>query len=175
MGEEDEGGDMEGWEDDGWGAMDDTGDQGANSGADFFDTFHSSAASTTRPKAKNEDFFETFSTAATSTSSGSRERSPPPPVSSDLFGGGGYKSGGGVAEESGWGDWGSEFVSEAPSQRVSPTRIQVKPRAHEPLKAVKERISYVIRVVTSKYNVPPRQLKNYQIWNLPRGRSVHVQ
>ncbi len=47
--------------------------------------------------------------------------------------------------------------------------------AYEPPKAAKERISYVIRVVASKINRDAKATKNYQIWYLLRGRSVHGQ
>ncbi len=112
-----DGDDLEGWEDDGWGTLGEAEPQGVSSGADFFDAFHGGGAASERTKAKNQDFFETF--IPTGTSRGSREHSPPPPVSSALFEGGGYGSGGGATEESGWGDWGSEFVQAPPRQQVS--------------------------------------------------------
>ena len=106
---------MEGWDDEEWGALEDTCVQEMSSGADFFDTFQSKAPSSTGFKGKEEEFFETF--AILSTSRGSRERNQPPPVSSALFGGGEHGSRDGEVGESGWGDWGSDFT-DVPSHQV---------------------------------------------------------
>ena len=117
----DDGSDMEGWEDDGWGSFEDNKQTKQkppslsppptvpSSGADFFDTFQSGFSS----KPKEKDYFADFGPAATLSSlSAKREKSPPPPVSASLFGG--EKK----AESSsdGWGDWGSDFDSVKPSK-----------------------------------------------------------
>ena len=122
----DDGSDMEGWGDDGWGDFEEKqkypplkqkqkslSPPPPSSGADFFDTFQSNVSSN---KPKERDYFSDFGVMAapSSSSSAKREKSPPPPVSAALFGatGSGEKK---VESESGgsggWGDWGSDFGS----------------------------------------------------------------
>ena len=106
----DDGSDMEGWEDDGWG------DFGGNkttppapsvpsSGADFFDTFQGGFS----PKTKEKDYFSDFDSMATPSSK--KEKSPPPLVSASLFGG---EMKTGQESAGGWGDWGDDFGSTKP-------------------------------------------------------------
>ena len=123
----DDGSDMEGWGDDGWGDFEEKKQKNPplkqkqkslsppplSSGADFFDTLQGNVSSN---KPKEKDYFSDFGVMAASSSSSSakREKSPPPPVSAALFG-----STGGVEKkvESGWGDWGSDFGSTKPQVR----------------------------------------------------------
>lgn len=122
----DDGSDMEGWEDDGWGDFGDKKQQQRqqqtpSSGADFFDTFHGSAPS----KPRERDYFLDFDPVATSSSQSAKREKSPPPVSADLFGSstreksppstGGAKKTGSSSDD--WGDWGSDFGS---------TKLQVR-------------------------------------------------
>ena len=112
----DDGSDMEGWEDDGWGNFgggskhDPLAPPAPSSGADFFDTFQGGISS----KTKERDYFTNFdSMTSPSSLSAKREKSPPPPVSAALFGGE-IKTGNG---SDGWGDWGADFGSTKPQVR----------------------------------------------------------
>lgn len=104
MGEGGGDGDMEEWEDDGWGTFEVLDDNKSvpSSGADFFDTFES-----VPKKKESEDLFEQLGVGG-----GRRGKKPsPPPVSANLFGSSG--AGGWKEEKAGndWGDWGSDFSS----------------------------------------------------------------
>lgn len=129
----DDGSDMEGWGDDGWGDFEEKKQKPAPSkqkqkslspppppsGADFFDTLQGNLSSN---KPKERDYFSDFGVMASPSSSSSslsakREKSPPPPVSAALFGstgGGGEKRSGSGGGSEGWGDWGSDFGSTKP-------------------------------------------------------------
>lgn len=104
MGEGGGDGDMEEWEDDGWGTFEVLDDNKIpSSGADFFDTLETSV-----PKKKeSEDLFEQLGVGG---GRGGKKTSPPP-VSASLFGSSG--AGGWEEEKAGddWGDWGSGFSS----------------------------------------------------------------
>ena len=127
----DDGSDMEGWGDDGWGDFEEKEQKASKqkqkslspppppppSGADFFDTFQGNLSSN---KPKERDYFSDFGVMAapsSSSSSAKREKSPPPPVSAALFGSTGGSGERKVESGSGsedWGDWGSDFGSTKP-------------------------------------------------------------
>ena len=119
----DDGSDMEGWGDDGWGDFEEKEQKASKqkqkslsppppSGADFFDTFQGNLSSN---KPKERDYFSDFGVMAapsSSSSSAKREKSPPPPVSTALFGstgGSGERKVESGSGSEGWGDWGSDF------------------------------------------------------------------
>ena len=121
---DEDGSDMEGWEDDGWGSIDEKEQPQQNpstvtpppsSGADFFDTFQHSISS----KPKEKDYFADFGftdVKASTYTSAKKEKTPPPLVSAALFGGGEKKT---ESRSDGWGDWGSDFSSAKPQVRMN--------------------------------------------------------
>lgn len=106
MGEGGKDGDMEEWEDDGWGTFEvlDDSKSGPSSGPDFFDTLETNV-----PKKKeNEDLFEQLGVGVRREGMGGKKPSPPP-VSANLFGSSGARGGKADEERDDWGDWGSDF------------------------------------------------------------------
>ena len=114
---DEDGSDMEGWEDDGWGNVDENKPQQSrqtlpSSGADFFDTFQGDTSS----KPKEKDYFTDFGfTSVKSSISAKKEKTPPPLVSAALFGGGEKKT---ESSSDGWGNWGDDFSSAKPQVSI---------------------------------------------------------
>lgn len=119
---EEEGSDLEGWEDDGWDTFEtpsmttssEKDKPALSSGADFFDTFQGSVSTN---RNKNEDFFESFGASSTAgRGRREKERSPPPPVAASLFG---VEKTEEKSDDGGWGDWGDDFFSSTTSKPVT--------------------------------------------------------